>query len=57
MSTLEQLRRAGLWIIEAFSLDETDVDRDREVVPVRHGKGDKRREVEMHRTKPLRVSA
>ncbi len=43
------LWRAGLRISEALSLNETDLDSDRGAVLVRHGKGDKRREVGMDR--------
>ena len=43
------LWRAGPRISEALSLNETDLDSDRGAVLVRHGKGDKRREVEMDR--------
>jgi site-specific recombinase XerD len=43
------LWRAGLRISEALSLNETDLDPDRGAVLVRHGKGDKRREVGMDR--------
>ena len=43
------LWRAGLRISEALALNETDLDRDRGALLVRHGKGDKRREVGMHR--------
>jgi integrase len=43
------LWRAGLRISEALSLNETDLDWDRGAVLVRHGKGDKRREVGMDR--------
>lgn len=39
------LWRAGLRISEALSLNETDLDPDRGSLLVRHGKGDKRREV------------
>jgi integrase len=39
------LWRAGLRIGEAFTLTETDLDARRGAVLVRHGKGDKRREV------------
>ena len=39
------LWRAGLRISEALALNETDLDHDRGAVLVRHGKGDKRREV------------
>jgi site-specific recombinase XerC len=43
------LCRAGLRISEALALTETDLDRDRGALLVRHGKGDKRREVGMDR--------
>ncbi len=43
------LWRAGLRISEALALNETDLDRDRGALLVRHGKGDKRREVGMDR--------
>jgi Phage integrase family len=43
------LWRAGLRISEALALNETDLDDDRGAVLVRHGKGDKRREVGMDR--------
>jgi hypothetical protein len=43
------LWRAGLRISEALSLNETDLDPDRGSLLVRHGKGDKRREVGMDR--------
>jgi site-specific recombinase XerD len=43
------LWRAGLRISEALALNETDLDRKRGAVLVRHGKGDKRREVGMDR--------
>ena len=43
------LWRAGLRISEALSLNETDLDADRGAVLVRHGKGEKRREVGMDR--------
>jgi integrase len=39
------LWRAGLWIGEALALAETDLDARPGAVLVRHGKGDKRREV------------
>jgi site-specific recombinase XerC len=39
------LWRAGLRIGEALALSETDLDARRGAVLVRHGKGDKRREV------------
>lgn len=41
------LWRAGLRIGEALALAETDLDARRGAVLVRHGKGDKRREVGM----------
>jgi site-specific recombinase XerD len=41
--------RAGLPIAEALDLAETDLDRSRGAVPVRRGKGGKRREVGMDR--------
>jgi site-specific recombinase XerD len=41
------LWRAGLRISEALALTETDLDPERGSVLVRHGKGDKRREVGM----------
>ena len=43
------LWRAGLRISEALSLNETDLDPDRGAVLIRHGKGNKRREVGMDR--------
>jgi site-specific recombinase XerD len=43
------LWRAGLRISEALSLQESDLDRSRGAVLVRHGKGGKRREVGMDR--------
>ena len=43
------LWRAGLRISEALALNETDLDRDRGALLVRHGKVDKRREVGMDR--------
>ena len=43
------LWRAGLRISEALALNETDLDHDRGALLVRHGKGDKRREVGMDR--------
>jgi site-specific recombinase XerD len=43
------LWRAGLRISEALTLRETDLDSDRGSLIVRHGKGDKRREVGMDR--------
>ena len=43
------LWRAGLRISEALALTETDLDPDRGSLIVRHGKGDKRREVGMDR--------
>jgi site-specific recombinase XerC len=41
------LWRAGLRISEALALGESDLDRSRGAVLVRHGKGGKRREVGM----------
>ena len=41
--------RAGLRISEALALNETDLDPIRGSLLVRHGKGDKRREVGMDR--------
>jgi len=43
------LWRAGLRISEALALNETDLDSNRGAVLIRHGKGDKRREVGMDR--------
>jgi site-specific recombinase XerD len=43
------LWRAGLRISEALALNESDLDPERRAVLVRHGKGDKRREVGMDR--------
>jgi site-specific recombinase XerD len=43
------LWRAGLRIGEALALNETDLDPDRGALLIRHGKGDKRREVGMDR--------
>jgi hypothetical protein len=43
------LWRAGPRINEALALNETDLDPERESLLVRHGKGDKRREVGMDR--------
>ncbi len=43
------LWRAGLRISEALALSESDLDRRRGAVLVRHGKGGKRREVGMDR--------
>lgn len=43
------LWRAGLRISEALALNETDLDRNRGSLVVRHGKGDKRREIGMDR--------
>jgi site-specific recombinase XerC len=43
------LWRAGLRISEALALSETDLDPGRGSLVVRHGKGDKRREVGMDR--------
>ena len=39
------LRRLGLRISQALALSENDLDLDRRASLVRHGKGDKRREV------------
>jgi site-specific recombinase XerC len=41
------LRRACLRISEALALTETDLDAERGALLIRHGKGDKRREVGM----------
>ena len=43
------LWRAGLRISEALALNETDLDPNRGSLLIRHGKGDKRREVGMDR--------
>jgi site-specific recombinase XerD len=43
------LWRAGLRISEALALNESDLDSHRGAILVRHGKGDKRREVGMDR--------
>ncbi len=43
------LWRAGVRITEALALNETDLDFNRGAVLIRHGKGDKRREVGMDR--------
>lgn len=43
------LWRAGLRISEALALQESDLDRGRGAVLVRHGKGGRRREVGMDR--------
>jgi site-specific recombinase XerD len=43
------LWRAGLRVSEALALAESDLDPDRGAIVVRHGKGDKRREVGMDR--------
>ena len=43
------LWRAGLRISEALALNETDLDPERGALLVRHGKGDKRREVGIDR--------
>lgn len=43
------LWRAGLRISEALSLNDTDLDPDRGSLLIRHGNGDKRREVGMNR--------
>jgi site-specific recombinase XerD len=48
-SIIVVLWRAGLRISEALSLNETDLDHGRGSLLVRHGKGDKRREVGMDR--------
>jgi site-specific recombinase XerD len=48
-SIIVVLWRAGLRISEALALNETDLDPDRGSLLVRHGKGDKRREVGMDR--------
>jgi hypothetical protein len=47
------LWRAGLRISEALALAETDMDARRGAVLIRHGKGDKRREVGIDRTAAL----
>ena len=41
------LWRAGLRISEALALTETDTDKRRGALLIRHGKGDKRREAGM----------
>jgi site-specific recombinase XerD len=41
------LWRAGLRISEALALNASDLDPERGALTVRHGKGDKRREVGM----------
>ena len=41
------LRRGGLRISEALALNETDIDERRGSLPIRHGKGEKRREAGM----------
>jgi site-specific recombinase XerD len=41
------LWRGGLRISEALTLTETDVDKRRGTLLIRHGKGDRRREVGM----------
>jgi integrase/recombinase XerD len=41
------LWRAGLRISEALALTESDIEPTRGSVPVRHGKGDRRREAGM----------
>jgi site-specific recombinase XerD len=46
-SWIAVLWRAGLRISEALALAETDLDARRGAVLVRHGKGEKRREVGM----------
>ena len=43
------LWRAGLRVSEALALAESDLDRDRGAIHVRHGKGGRRREVGMDR--------
>ncbi len=43
------LWRAGLRISEALALNESDLDQERGAILVRHGKGDKRRELGMDR--------
>jgi len=43
------LWRAGLRVSEALALTESDLDPDRGAILVRHGKGNKRREVGMDR--------
>ena len=43
------LWRAGLRISEALALNENDLDVNRGAVLIRHGKGDKRREVGIDR--------
>jgi integrase len=43
------LWRAGLRISEALALAESDLDRVRGAIQVRHGKGGRRREVGMDR--------
>ena len=43
------LWRTGLRVGEALALQETDLDRTRGAIPVRRGKGGKRREVGMDR--------
>ncbi len=48
-SIIVVLWRAGLRISEALALSETDLDPVRGSLLVRHGKGDKRREVGMDR--------
>jgi site-specific recombinase XerD len=48
-SIIVVLWRAGLRISEALALSETDLDSVRGSLLVRHGKGDKRREVGMDR--------
>ena len=48
-SVIVVLWRAGLRISEAVALAETDLDPDRGSLIVRHGKGDKRREVGIDR--------
>jgi site-specific recombinase XerD len=48
-SLIVVLWRAGLRVSEALALTESDLDPDRGAILVRHGKGDKRREVGMDR--------
>jgi site-specific recombinase XerD len=43
------LWRAGLRVSEALALAESDLDRGRRAILVRHGKGGRRREVGMDR--------
>ena len=46
--------RAGLRISEALALTESDLDVGRGAILVRHGKGDKRREVGASGNQPTR---